>query len=190
MQPPGGWAAFIAEEMGLPWYRIPIVIASAVVIYLGFMVLVRLFGARILTVTSGFDALVFIMLGAVAGRTILGDPPTVTAGVIGLATLMLMESIFGVIERTWTSRRLVSGRPVLVFVHGEAIPKACRRTHTSAADLNAAIRGAGLASPTQAQCIILEPHGSYSVIAEGTVLDPKLFTYVEGAAEYLFTDGG
>jgi uncharacterized membrane protein YcaP (DUF421 family) len=171
--------------MGMEWYRLPIVVVSAVIMYLVFLVLVRIFGARILTVTSGFDALVFIMLGAVAGRAILGDPPTVATGIVGLATLMIMEAIFGAIERTWASRKLLSGRPTLVFAHGAPLDEACRRTHTSQADLNAAIRGAGLASGADVLCIVLEPHGAYSVIKQGTTIDPALFAHVDGAREHL-----
>ena len=107
-------------------YRIPVVIVAAVIIYLVFLILVRIFGARVLTVTSGFDALVVIMLGAVAGRVIIGDPPTVAAGALGLATLMVMEAIFGAIQRTWESRPLISAHPVLIFAHGRPIEDACR----------------------------------------------------------------
>ncbi|QBE48432.1 DUF421 domain-containing protein [Leucobacter triazinivorans] len=187
MQPPGGWTDTLIAALGIEWHRIPVVIASAVIIYLVFLLLVRIFGARILTVTSGFDALVFIMLGAVAGRVILGHPPTVAAGVIGLVTLMVMEAIFGAVERTWATRRLVSARPVLVFAHGRAIETACRRTHTSEADLHTAMRRAGVAAPAEVQCIILEPHGDYSLIRAGAPLDPALFAHVVGAEEHLFT---
>ncbi len=186
MQPPGGWSEFLLTALGIEWYRIPVVIASAGIIYLVFLILVRIFGARILTVTSGFDALVFIMLGAVAGRVVLGHPPTVSAGIIGLVTLMVMEALFGAIERTWASRRLVSAQPVLVFAHGRSVESACRRTHTSEADLHAAMRRVGIAHPAEAQCIILEPHGDYSVIRADAPVDRKLFAHVVGADEYLF----
>lgn len=186
MQPPGGWGDYLLTELGIEWYRVPVVMASAVIVYLIFLILVRVFGARVLTVTSGFDALVFIMLGAVAGRAILGDPPTVAVGIIGLATLLGMEAIFGAIERTWASRRFISAHPVLVFAHGRPIERACRRTHTSAEDLNAVMRRAGIGHHREVQCIILEPHGDYSVIREGAELDPAIFSTVRGAEEYLF----
>lgn len=186
MQPPQGWPAFLVETLGIQGYRIPVVILSAVLIYLVFLILVRLFGTRILTVTSGFDALVCIMLGAVAGRVILGHPPTVAAGAIGLVTLMCMEAIFGAVERTWTSKRLVSAPPVLVFAHGVPIEDACRRTHTSPEDLHSAMRQAGVGRPEDVHCIILEPRGGYSVIRTGPALDLKLFTGVVGAERHLF----
>jgi uncharacterized membrane protein YcaP (DUF421 family) len=185
MQPPQGWPEYLLQTLGIEWYRIPVVIASAVIIYLVFMLLVRIFGARILTVTSGFDAAVFIMLGAVAGRVILGHPPTVAAGVIGLVTLMCMEAVFGAVERTWASKRWVSSHPVLVFAHGVPLDQACRKTHTSAEDLHSAMRRAGTGHPADVQAIILESSGEYSVIRMGVALDPELFTHVVGAQEHL-----
>ena len=71
------------------------VVLSAVGIYLAFLMLVRLFGARVLTGMGTFDAVVVITLGAVAGRVILGDPPTLIAGVIGLTCLFAMEAAVG-----------------------------------------------------------------------------------------------
>lgn len=181
MQPLEGWGEYLATHLGIELYRVPVVMLSAVIIYVVFLILVRIFGARVLTVTSGFDTLVVIMLGAVAGRAVLGHPPTVAAGVIGLATLMGMEAIFGAVERTWASRRLISGRPVVVFAHGRPVSAACRRTHTSPADLGSAMRRAGIARPEEAQCIILEPHGDYSVIREGAPISPELLVNVDGA---------
>lgn len=188
MTPPGGWGGYLIEQLGIEWYRIPVVVLSSVLIYVVFLALVRMLGPRILTVTSGFDALVFIMLGAVAGRVVLGHPPTLATGAIGLATLLLLEACFGAIERTWWSKRLVSAHPVVVFAHGAPVTEACRRTHTSRADLQAAMRRAGAGGPSEVQCIVLEPHGAYSVIRTGSELDPALFTHVVGAAEHLFPD--
>ncbi len=186
MTPPGGWGEYLAAQLGIEWYRVPVVILSAAIIYLAFLVLVRFFGPRVLTVTTVTDAVVVIMLGAVAGRVIIGHPPTVLAGIIGLATLVAMESLFRAFNHTGVIGQLFSSRPVLVFVHGRPIDSACKKTHTSIPDLNAAMRKAGVAHYSDVQCIILEPRGSYSVIREGVELSPDLFSAVEGAREHLF----
>ena len=56
------------------------VVASAVGIYLAFLLMVRVLGQRVLSRLSTFDAVVVVMLGAVAGRAVLGDTPTLAAG--------------------------------------------------------------------------------------------------------------
>lgn len=181
MNPPGGWGAYTATELGLEPYAILITVLSAVIVYFVFVVVIRVFGAQVLTVTTGTDAVVVIMLGAVAGRAILGTTPTVASGIAALLTLVLMEFLFRSVLRRRGVRHFLKTKPVLVFVDGEPIADACERTRTSADDLNAAMRSAGVANPSEVQCIILEPRGSFSVIRTGTELQPNLFADVEGS---------
>lgn len=181
LRPPEGWWPAVVEHIGIELYRIPIVIASAALIYLAFLLIVRVFGARILSGSSGFDTVVIVMFGAVAGRVVLGHPPTVVAGLIGLLTLVAMEAVFGAVESSVRGRRILSAPPTVVFVHGQAVADACRRTHTSPADLQVVMRRAGVQSPADVQCIILESRGTYSLIREGAPIDPDLLSGVRGA---------
>lgn len=90
---------FLITELSIEPRRIPVVVLSAIGIYLGFMVLVKIFGSRVLSSMTASDAVVVIMFGAVGGRVILGHPPTLAAGLIGLLTLMLLEAAFGTLRR-------------------------------------------------------------------------------------------
>ena len=56
--------------------RIPIVILAAVAIYLVFLMLVKIFGSRVLASMSASDAVVIIMFGAVAGRVLIDRKST------------------------------------------------------------------------------------------------------------------
>ena len=73
-EPPQGWGPALVEYLGIEPWRIPVVMLSAVGIYLTFLVLVRIFGVRVLSGWNGFDAVIIIMFGAVAGRVIIGHP--------------------------------------------------------------------------------------------------------------------
>lgn len=189
LTPPQGWETAAGELLGIDLWRIPFVIISAVTIYVAFLVLIRIFGIRILGTMSSFDAVVIIMFGAVAGRVILGHPPTVMVGIVGLATLMVMEAIFGALQHTVGFRRTVSAPPRLLMAHGQMIPHAMQRAHITEANLYVAIREAGIASPGLVQCVILEANGRLSVIKEGTPIDPCLLENVEGR-ELLIQDPG
>ena len=79
-------------QLGIEPHRIPVVLLATIGIYLAFMILVKLFGTRVLTSMTASDAVIIIMFGAVAGRVIVGNPPTLAAGVIGLLTLMVLEA--------------------------------------------------------------------------------------------------
>ena len=63
----------ITYQLGIEWHRIPVVVLATLGIYLSFMVLVKIFGSRVLTSMTASDAIIIIMFGAVAGRVIVGN---------------------------------------------------------------------------------------------------------------------
>lgn len=171
----------ILQELLIEPRRIPVIVASAAGIYLGFMVLSKIFGTRVLMSLTASDAVVVLMFGAVGGRVILGHPPTLAAGLIGLATLMLLEAAFGTLRRYTGWGRGLSRRPILVVAEGEMNVGAMRSAHVSRTDVYTSLRRAGLGSISQVQAMILEPTGTMSVIRAGQPLDPEVLRGVKGA---------
>ena len=182
LTPPQGWPDAIAELMGIDLWRIPIVMGSAVLIYLAFLLFVRVFGQRVLTSTSSFDAVVTVMFGSVAGRVVIGHPPTVATGIIGLLTLILLERIFGAI-RSWFDHLVwkIEIRPLLIVTHGEIQEERARKAGITYADIAASLRRSGLSSLQQVYAMVLESNGTMSIITEGARVDPEIFAGVEGA---------
>lgn len=172
MTPPDGLQTYI-QYLGIEPWRIPIVILSAIGIYLAFLILVRVFGVRVLTGWNGFDAVIIIMFGAVAGRVIIGHPPTLTSGIIGLGTLMLLEMIFGQAQQV-TGIRSMKAHSRVIITHGQFIQKNLRRSHLTQEEVYSALRRAGIAHLDQVQCVILEATGALSVIREGTHIDRRI----------------
>lgn len=175
------WLDYAVGEMGIEARRIPVVILSAVGIYLAFLLLVRVFTPRVLAQVTIFDAVVLVMFGAVAGRVVIGHPPSLAAGVIGLTTLMAMEAIFGGLRSTRGFRALLQGNPTLIVAHGEILPAALRRTRLTVPDVHALLRRAGVGSLTEVQAVIAEPTGDISVFRVGQPLDRAALEGVVGA---------
>lgn len=175
------WLSYAAGEMGIEAHRIPVVILSAIGIYLAFLLLVRLFTPRVLAQVTIFDAVVLVMFGAVAGRVVIGHPPSLAAGVIGLATLMVMEAIFGGLRSTRGFRALLQGSPVLIVAHGEIVTAALRRTRLTSRDIHTLLRRAGIGSLSEVQAVIAEPTGDISVFRVGQPLDEEALRDVIGA---------
>jgi uncharacterized membrane protein YcaP (DUF421 family) len=175
----------LRDTLGIELWRVPVVIITAIAIYLVFLLLIRLFGARVLSGLTGFDVVVSFMLGAVAGRVIIGEPPTLTAGVLGLVTLLCCEAAFGVVRKNISFRQAVNAQPTVVLVHGEPQEDLMRKTHVSEEDLMSCLRRAGVTHPDDVQCIVLEPSGAMSVLRCGTDIEPAILRGVLGADRVL-----
>src|SRR5699024_869525 len=134
----------LVDTLGIELWRIPIVIVSAIAIYLVFLLLVRIFGARVLSGLTGFDIVVGVMLGAVAGRVVIGHPPTLAAGVIGLVTLLCCEAAFGLIRNNRRRHRAINAQPTVVLAHGRPQPDLMRKTHITNDEIPSCIRRAGI----------------------------------------------
>ena len=175
-EPPQGWGPALMEYLSIEPWRIPIVMLSALGIYLTFLVLVRIFGVRVLSGWNGFDAVIIIMFGAVAGRVIIGHPPTLASGMVGLGTLMLLESVFGAVQSV-TVR--------VIMAHGKFVVRHLKRSHLAPAEVYAALRKAGVSQLSQVQCVVLEATGQLSIVREGVEIDPQLLRGVVGADKVL-----
>lgn len=174
----------ITYQLGIEWHRIPVVVLATLGIYLSFMVLVKIFGSRVLTSMTASDAIIIIMFGAVAGRVIVGNPPTLAAGVIGLTTLMALEAAFGTIRKVVKWTRFLDRRPVLLVFRGKMVEDNLILAHITKSDIYSAARKAGISRMQDVQIMILEPTGHISVIRVGQTIDPELFKDLVGS-EYI-----
>lgn len=173
------------SQLAIDPARIPVVILSGVCIYLGFLLLVWVFGVRVLAKMTTFDAVVIVMFGAVAGRVVIGHPPTLVAGIIGLLTLMTMEALFGMARDLRGIKTALVGRPQVLVAHGEIIAEQLKKTHVRKADVKHAVRRAGIPNMKYVQLMILEPTGEMSIFRTGEPVDPDLLKGVAGV-EYLY----
>lgn len=177
-----GWEE-LWSELGISGPHALAVVLSAVGIYLVFLVFVRLLGQRVLSAMSTFDVVITVMLGAVAGRVILGHPPTFASGVVGLSTLFLLEVVFGSLGARDRWRRVLNA-PARVLMAGDRVdPKALRRAHITRSELNGALRRAGVRSVSEVACVVHESGGGLSVLRRGVPIDPELLWDVAGAED-------
>ena len=141
----------ITYQLGIEWHRIPVVVLATLGIYLSFMILVKVFGSRVLTSMTASDAIIIIMFGAVAGRKVV----------------------------KWT--RFLDRRPVLLVFRGKMVEENLTLAHITKSDIYSAARKAGISRMQDVQIMILEPTGHISVIRVGQIIDPELFKDLVGA---------
>ena len=175
-----GWDGLWAE-LGITLPHAVGVVLSAVGIYVVFLVFVRVLGQRVLNAMSTFDVVVTVMLGAVAGRVILGHPPTLASGVLGLATLFLLEAVFGQLGSRPRLQRLFNAPARILMIGDEVDEQGLRRAHITRSELHGALRRAGVRSFAEVACVVHEPGGGISVLRRGIPIDPHLLSEVAGA---------
>ena len=154
------------------------VVASAALVYVVFLALVRVFGTRVIGQFSTFDVLITIMLGAVAGRVILMEVPVLPAGVLGLGTLFLLEALIGELRRTRRGERLVNHRAIVVVAHGRLLERNLARAHLTVEEVHSAVRLAGCGALEEVSGAIFEANGRISVLRRGVALDPAILAGV------------
>lgn len=166
------------QELGITPQHALAVVMSAVGIYITFLLFIRIFGQRVLTAMSTFDVVVTVMLGAVAGRVILGDPPSLVSGILGLATLFVLEAVFGQVRTHFRFHRVLNSPPRLLMAGSEVLDRNLRHAHITRTELDGALRRAGIRSYGEVACVLQESDGGVSVLRRGVPIDPQLLAGV------------
>lgn len=174
---------YVVEQLAIDPVRIPIIIAAAVGIYLSFLLIIRIFGVRVMSRMTAFDTVVVVMLGSVAGRVVIGHPPTLSAGIIGLLTLVSLEAFFGLIRAESGIRRLADEQPRAIFIDGHYLDDEMNRTHVTHSDLRVAMRRAGITKLSDVRLVVFEPTGEISLFRTSAPIEPELLKGVLGLPE-------
>ncbi|GAB2531171.1 DUF421 domain-containing protein [Paramicrobacterium agarici] len=168
-------------EYGLDWIDAIRVVVSCIVFYGGVLLLVRVLGQRTLASLSSFDLAAIIALGAVIGRAILGDTPTLFAGLLGLATLLVLQALTGQIRRIKGATRFVNSPAIVLMAGNDLLVDNLARTHVVSDEVYSTLRRAGVRNTSEVACVILEPTGQISVLKRGELIEPEILRGVVGA---------
>jgi uncharacterized membrane protein YcaP (DUF421 family) len=136
-----------------------------VLAYTALVTILRVSGRRTLSKMNAFDWVVTVALGSTLATILLNPDVALAEGVIALGMLVALQYAM-----TWSSvrvswvRRLVTGEPMLLLYKGAIIATRLRAARVTDEELRAAIRAAGLAAIEEAEAVVLETDGSFSVI--------------------------
>ncbi|WP_203568666.1 DUF421 domain-containing protein [Aestuariimicrobium ganziense] len=171
------WAR-LWHEIGITAPRAAAVVLASGVLYLTLTVILRVWGQRLFANRSGTGLAVVLVLGSIIGRSMLGPGPTLIGGLLCLATLITLETLFG------TGRRaglFGHRRAVVIFRDGDFDHRTLRRYHLDERLVWARLRQAGVTDLEHVRALVLETDGSVSLIRQGAVIDPRLLATVRGA---------
>ncbi len=168
----------MVSQMEISFVQAVDVVLAAVGMYAAFLIMVRVLGARVLARMSTFDLLVTLMMGAVAGRVVLGNTPVLPAGVLGLGTLLVCEVVLGLGRSQRFGHRLLTPPPVLIINDGRMLPDGLRKAHITPSEVMVALRQHGVRDMHEVAYGIFEPTGTISVLRAGRGVSEELLTDV------------
>ncbi len=133
--------------------------------YLALIVILRIAGKRTLSQMNAFDFIVTVALGSTLATIMVSREVSLAQGVLALFVLVGLQ--FAI---TWTSfrsgslARLAKSEPAALVYRGRMIRRAMQRERVLEAELQAAVRERGLGSIDDADLVVLETDGTFSVI--------------------------
>jgi uncharacterized membrane protein YcaP (DUF421 family) len=142
-------------------------ILRPVVVYFFLVIGLRLAGKRELAQLNPFDLVVLLTLSNTVQNAIIGDDNSVTGGVIGAATLLLVNYlVVRFLYRHKNLDRLVEGESCPLISDGKILRHRLTEEVLTLEELEAAAHKQGFGSLSEVESATLEPSGTISFIAK------------------------
>jgi uncharacterized membrane protein YcaP (DUF421 family) len=156
------------------WSDIGRVVMAGAAVYAALIVMLRVTGKRTLSKWNAFDFVVTVAFGSTLASALLSDSVSVSEGVAALAMLVgLQYAVTWLSVRVDAFRRLVKGEPTLLVLRGRYREEAMRKARIPKEEVRAALRSHGLSSLSEAEAVVLETDGTFSVMENLGDLDAE-----------------
>ena len=142
-------------------------ILRPVIVYFFLVIGLRLAGKRELAQLNPFDLVVLLTLSNTVQNAIIGDDNSVTGGVIGAATLLLVNYlVVRFLFRHEKLDRLVEGEACLLIENGKILKDKVTQEVLTLQELEAAAHKQGFGDLKEVERAVLESSGTISFIAK------------------------
>jgi uncharacterized membrane protein YcaP (DUF421 family) len=149
-------------------------ILRPIVIYLFLVIGLRLAGKRELAQLNPFDLVVLLTLSNTVQNAIIGDDNSITGGIIGAATLLLLNFIVvRFLFRHERLDRLVEGESTVLIEHGKILKDKLAKETLSMAELAAAAHKQGIGDLREVDHATLDPSGTICFTAKKPAPEEK-----------------
>ncbi len=141
------------------------ILITSPIAYLAIIVMLRISGKRTLSKWNSFDFVVTIAFGSVLASILLSTKDAFGKGILGFALLILFQYVI-----TWVSvrssiiQKLIKAEPAMLLYRGKMQQEIMKRERVAEGEVLAALRSNGLSAIEDADAVILETDGSFSVI--------------------------
>src|SRR5947209_16379697 len=138
-----------------------------IIVYAFLIIGLRLAGKRELAQLNPFDLVVLLTLSNTVQNAIIGEDNTVTGGIIGATSLLIVNYL--VVRFLYKHRsldQLVEGRADILIEDGKVKTQHLKKELITMAQLEAAARKQGFESLSEVDQCILEPGGTITFIGK------------------------
>ena len=142
-------------------------IARPIVVYFFLVIGLRLAGKRELAQLNPFDLVVLLTLSNTVQNAIIGEDNSVTGGLIGAATLLLVNYL--VVRFLFEHERLdlmVEGKPTVLIENGKLRTDQLAKEVITRAELEAAAHRQWFATLEEVERAVIEPGGTLSFLGK------------------------
>ena len=149
-------------------------ILRPVIVYIFLVIGLRLAGKRELAQLNPLDLVVLLMLANTVQNAIIGEDTSVTGGLVGAATLLVINyAVVRLLYGREKVEQLVEGAPDALIENGQVRTERLRQELISISDLEAAAHRQGFESLDQVESAVLEPGGTIAFVGREPTLEVR-----------------
>lgn len=154
---------------------IPVVekIIRTIIVYAFLLIGLRLAGKRELTQLNPFDLVVLLLLSNTVQNAIIGEDNSLVGGLLGAATLLVLNAILVRVLFHFGKLDSIEGRPDVLIRNGHIVRSHLERELITLAELQAAARKQGIESLAHVKHCRLETGGALTFITKHPTDDEK-----------------
>jgi uncharacterized membrane protein YcaP (DUF421 family) len=149
--------------LSIPWLE---KILRPIIIYVALLVGLRLAGKRELAQLNPFDLVVLLTISNTVQNAIIGDDNSITGGIIGAATLLIINYI--AVRLTYRNQKIeqiIEGKEDVLIDQGKLNQALIDRDLISMEELEIAAHRQGFSTLDEIERAVLEPEGGISFLA-------------------------
>jgi uncharacterized membrane protein YcaP (DUF421 family) len=140
------------------------VFLSAVGIYFTVILFTRIAGKRSFSKMSSFDFAMTIAIGSIIGSTLLLASVNLMTGIVGLASVFLLQQLVAFLRRFPSFGNLVENKPYLLMQGTQVLEDNLKKARVTKGDLRAKLREANVTRLSQVKVVVFETTGDISVL--------------------------
>lgn len=142
-------------------------LVTGVIAYIAIIFMLRISGKRTLAKWNSFDFVVTIAFGSVLASILLSTEDTFGQGIFGFALLVIFQYVVTwiAVRSSWV-QKLIKAEPSLLLHKGQFQRDIMKRERIAEGEVLAALRANGISAIEDADAVILETDGSFSVITD------------------------